>query len=75
MGPSTLLVLAVGAVLAGITFNQVVSWDAAWTAWVEANFDEGMRDALGYLPPCIFIAQVLTVLAAAMPHAVAVRRG
>ena len=74
MGPSMLIVLAAGAALAGLTFNQVVAWDPVWTAWVAANFESpGVRDALGYLPFGIFAAQILTVLATAMPRAVALR--
>ena len=73
-----LATFAVGAMLAGLTFAQVIAWDATWTAWVQANFATGplssMAGALEQLPGWIFVAQILVTLAAAMPKAISVGR-
>ena len=75
-GIPMLATFAVGAMLAGLTFSQVIAWDPIWTAWVQANFStgplSGMTGILEQLPGWIFVAQILVTLAAAMPKAIKV---
>ena len=73
-GMSMLGVLALGGLLAGVFFNKLQAWAATWRLWVGANFGGAEADALNLLPEMMFLAQVLVILAAAMPATLTIRR-
>jgi hypothetical protein len=67
----TLLVVSVGAALTGLVINQVIAWDPVWTAWVADNFtDPTYVEVLGWLPGLVVLAQILAVIATALPRAI-----
>ena len=74
-GLVALAIFGLGALLVGVTINQVIAWDATWDAWLAAQvLPAGARDALEYLPGGIVLAQILVVLALGFPYAIEINR-
>ena len=74
-GAVVLAVLGIGALLAGVMFNQVIPWYDVWVAWVATTeFSGGTQTVLKQVPAGMVLGEILVIMALASPVAVRIGR-